>query len=58
MIYQDENLVFITPKVVVPSLKNLNNGLKFLIINFVPSFYKNHIFREKNLQMLFTKFGL
>lgn len=35
---KDKNLIFATLQVVVPSLNSLNNGQKFLIMNFVSYF--------------------
>ena len=42
MVYKDKNLIFATFQVVTPSLKNLNNGQKLLIIGLIADLNKDY----------------
>ncbi len=47
MVNKDEDLVFVAFRVVVPSLKCLNNSQELLIMSLVPSLSGDHLLREK-----------
>lgn len=52
---KDKDLVFAALQVVISSLKNFNNSQELLIIGFVPSFYRDHLFGKKGHQIPLLK---
>lgn len=59
MVDKNEDLKFATFQILIPSLKNFNNGKDFLTKSFIPSFYREHFFTEKYYEMtLFRIRGL
>lgn len=55
---KNKNLIFITFQVVVPSLKDFNDGQKYLIIDLIMTLSKNHLLWEKSYRVLLANFGL
>lgn len=53
---KNKNLLLRAFKVVIPSLKESNNGQELLILSFITSFGKDYYLRKKNYRMPMTNF--
>lgn len=47
MVNKDENFIFTAFQIVVLSFKDFNDGQELLIMDFISSFCKNHLFKKK-----------
>lgn len=56
VVSEDEDLVFASFQVVVPSLKGLNNGQELLIVSVVSCPYGDYFFKEKGYYIPLVNF--
>lgn len=56
VVNKDKNLIFVAFQVVMQSLKDFNNSQKFLIVNLVKSFIRNHLLWQKSYKVSLANF--
>ncbi len=51
VVCEHKNFILAAFKVVLPCFKCFNNGQQLTVVGLVPSFSRNHLFREKGYWM-------